>query len=83
MDTFPTFYRANSKSQIAGLAEDSGLSLMQLQYLDQSPYGLKFNSFFYWLGCRYHCLVRSHTSLSFLNGWLLCELGKREIEPKC
>lgn len=83
MDTFPTFYRANSRRQITSLAKGTGLSLEQFQYLDQSPYGLKFNSFFYWLGCRYHHLVRSYAPLSFLNGWLLCELAKNGKRAGC
>lgn len=75
-DTFPTFYRANSRRQLQYLAEVTGFTLEQVQYLDQSPYALKFNPILYKMGCWYHWLVRSIKPLDFLNGWLLCELAK-------
>lgn len=75
-DTFPTFYRANSRKQLQTLAEVTGFTLGQIQYLDQSPYALKFNPILYKIGCWYHWLVREVKFLNFLSGWLLCELSK-------
>lgn len=75
-DTFPTFYRANSRKQLQSLAEVTGFTMEQVQYLDQSPCALKFNPILYKMGCWYHWLIRSIKPLDFLNGWLLCELAK-------
>ena len=76
-ETFPTFYRANSRKQFKILAADTGFVLEKIQYLDQSPYALRFNPLLYRLGCCYHHLVRSIKVLNFLNGWLLCVLVKQ------
>jgi len=76
VDTFPTFYRANSHGQLRRLAANAGLKLQKFEYLDQSPYALRFSPVLYWLTCRYHHVVRSIRWLNFLNGWILCVLTK-------
>ncbi len=75
-DTFPTFYRANSRKQLAALAAKTGFASERLDYLDQSPYALKFNRLLYRFGCCYHWLVRSIKALECLNGWILCVMVK-------
>ena len=75
-DTFATYYRANSRKQLSGLAVDNGLTLEKVQYLDQSPYALKFNPLLYKVGCWYHQFVRSSRAFEFLNGWILCVVTK-------
>ena len=79
MDTFPTFYRANSQRQLVRLAANAGLKLQKFEYLDQSPYALRFCPLLYRLACRYHHVVRSIRWLNFLNGWILCVLGKPSV----
>ena len=76
MDTFPTFYRANSHRQLVRLAANAGLKLQKFEYLDQSPYALRFCPLLYRLACRYHHVVRSINWLNFLNGWILCVLAR-------
>ncbi len=76
VDTFPTFYRANSRRQIRRLAVNAGFELQRLEYLDQSPYSLRFRPPIYRLALRYHYVVRSVRWLDFLNGWILCVLAK-------
>ncbi len=76
MDTFPTFYRANSQRQLVRLAANAGLKLQKFEYLDQSPYALRFCPLLYRLACRYHHVVRSINWLNFLNGWILCVLAR-------
>ena len=76
VDTFPTFYRANSHRQLGRLAANTGLKLQKFEYLDQSPYALRFFPLLYRLACQYHHVVRSIRWLNFLNGWILCVLTK-------
>ena len=76
IDTFPTFYRANSHRQLRRLAANTGLKLQKFEYLDQSPYALQFSPLLYRLACQYHHVVRSIRRLNFLNGWILCILTK-------
>ena len=75
-DTFPTFYRANSRKQIEKLSLETCFDLVKFQYLDQSPYSLKFNPILYNCGRFYHFMVRSVAPLNFLKGWVLCEISK-------
>jgi ubiquinone/menaquinone biosynthesis C-methylase UbiE len=82
MDTFPTFYRANSHRQLVRLAANTGLKLQRLEYLDQSPYALGFCPLLYRLACWYHHVVRSINWLNFLNGWILCVLARPSHQIK-
>jgi hypothetical protein len=82
MDTFPTFYRANSHRQLRRLAANAGLKLQRLEYLDQSPYALHFSPLLYRLACWYHHVVRSIRWLNFLNGWILCILNRPNSQIK-
>jgi len=79
VDTFPTFYRANSHKQLRRLAANTGFKLQKFEYQDQSPYALRFCPLLYRLACRYHSVVRSIRWLNFLNGWILCVLGKPSV----
>ncbi|MCK4856440.1 MAG: class I SAM-dependent methyltransferase [candidate division Zixibacteria bacterium] len=82
MDTFPTFYRANSHRQLMRLAANAGLKLQKFEYLDQSPYAFRFSPVLYWIAYRYHEFVRSVRCLNFLNGWILCVLTKPNGQMK-
>ncbi len=75
-DTFPTYYRANSYKQLKKLTKKCGLIMISFNYLDQSPYSLRFSPFLYKIGCMYHWVARTIKSLNFLNGWILCVLEK-------
>lgn len=82
VDTFPTFYRANSQRQLVRLATSAGFKLQRLEYMDQSPYALRFCPLLYRLACRYHHVVRSICWLNFLSGWILCVLTKPDGRVK-
>lgn len=56
-DTFPTFYRANSRGRIRRLAEQSGLRVATLQMLETSPNYLEFSRILYRVGIAYERLV--------------------------
>ena len=77
MDTFPTFYRANSGGQLRKLAGTTGFEIQQLDYLDQSPYAFRFFLPLYFLAYLYHKVVRSISRIHFLSGWILCILKKQ------
>lgn len=76
VDTFPTFYRANSHRQLGRLAANTGFKLQKFEYLDQTPSALRFCPLLYRLACQYHHIVRSIRWLNFLSGWILCVLTK-------
>ncbi|MFA5904040.1 MAG: class I SAM-dependent methyltransferase [Desulfobacula sp.] len=78
MDTFPTFYRANSFKQIKALAKEAGFEIESFRYLDQSPYVLKSWPVLYRFASYYHYIVRSVPWFNFLNGWILCVLNKSQ-----
>ena len=82
VDTFPTFYRANSYRQLRRLAVNASLKLRKFEYLDQSPYALRFCPLLYRLACCYHHVVRSMRWLNFLNGWILCVFSRPDGRMK-
>ena len=70
-DTFPTYYRANSATQITRLAAQSGFNLENLEYLNQFPYTLMFSPTFCRLGIAYDKFIERFPGLHWLRGWLL------------
>lgn len=75
-DTFPTYYRTNSKRRIRRLAEQHGFRVLELEYLGQYPSYLVFNRYLFWLGCMYEKAISSFRGFHFLKGWLFCVLQK-------
>lgn len=75
-DTFPAYYRTNSKRRVRNLAKQHGFRVMELEYLGQYPSYLLFNRYLFWLGCMYEKGISSFRGLHFLKGWLFCVLQK-------
>lgn len=75
-DTFPTFYRSNSFTQIQRLARSAGLEVLELARLGQYPAYLQFSRPLFWLGCLYEKGLSKSKMLDCLKGWLICTVRK-------
>lgn len=76
-DTFPTFYRANSKRRIKRLGREAGMNIARFDYLHHSPTSLMFSPTLYRLATIYDRTVCRSESLAFLRGWILSILHKQ------
>jgi SAM-dependent methyltransferase len=77
-DTFPTFYKSNTRGAVAGLAKAEGFELVSLDYLGQYPNMLKFNAAAFLAGTLYEKIISRVDALKFLRGWLLVDLVKKK-----
>lgn len=75
-DTFPTAYKTNTRRAVERLARDSGLRVVQFEYLSQYPNYLMFNGVLFFLGMLYEKLVSRFGALRFLRGWILVTVQK-------
>lgn len=75
-DTFPTFYRSNTRGAIARLAAAHGLAVDRFEHLGQYPCYLVFNRTLFVLGSKYEKFLERHRRLHWLRGWILAELKK-------
>ena len=75
-DVFPTRYRANTRGEIARLAERSGMRLERLEHIEGRPEYLRFSWFAYLLGAAYERLVNSTEALAVFRIVLLGALRK-------
>jgi SAM-dependent methyltransferase len=73
-DTFPTAYRTNTRGVVERLSRDSGLRVVEFEYLSQYPNYLLFNAPLFLLGMAYEKLVSRFGFLRFLRGWILVTL---------
>lgn len=73
-DTFPTYYRANSERAIRTLADEVGLSVRRLAYLNHNPSYLTFSPLLYRVGAAYDRAISSTPKLAWLRAWLFAEL---------
>ena len=76
-DTFPTFYRANTKGALRRLAVRGGFEVDSIQYLNESPHYLEKIPPLYLLGAAYERLTSAWERLEFLRGWILGTLVKK------
>ena len=65
VDTFKTFYRANSKHQVNAVVQKIGLHVSKINLIEGRPEYLRFNTLFYCIGILYEKLVNSHSILSY------------------
>ncbi|MCG8653456.1 MAG: hypothetical protein MI861_26695, partial [Pirellulales bacterium] len=69
-DTFPTFYRANSRGRIVRLASAAGFEVTSLTMLREHPHYLQFNSLAYAMGVAYEQSVER--IVHAVRPWILC-----------
>jgi SAM-dependent methyltransferase len=75
-DTFPTEYRTNTRSDVARLAAQAGLTIDSFEYLGQYPNYLMFNGPLFFVGMCYEKLTGRFEFLRALRGWILVTLRK-------
>jgi SAM-dependent methyltransferase len=75
-DTFPTLYRANSRRQLAALADAAGFGDLQLEYVEGRPEYLRVNALTYLFGVAYERTVNCTDALSGLRVILIATLRK-------
>lgn len=75
-DTFPAFYRSNTRRAIRRLAGQTGFEPVSIDYLSQEPSYLRFNTFAFLLGTAYAKVTEHLKLLQFLRPWLLVVLRK-------
>ncbi len=75
-DTFPAYYRANSRGSIKRLCQQSGLLLERLDYLGQYPAAFMFNPALFYVATGYEKLLQKIDLLKVLRGWLLVVVRK-------
>lgn len=63
-DTFPTFYRANSRTDVARLAAATGYSVDSIELIEGRPEYLRMFVFTYVAGLAYERLVNAFSALS-------------------
>lgn len=77
-DTFPTFFRANTKSQLQSLFRQAHLTPVKMELFNQYPAYLMFSSLLFRLGVCYERLTSRYAALEQLRGWILPVAQKRE-----
>ncbi len=75
-DTFPTLYRANSKTQVAAIAAASGLELDQVELVEGRPEYLRMSFVTYSLGLMYERLVNASDTFARFRILLIAVLHK-------
>ena len=75
-NTFPTFYRSNTRRSIERLAKSHGFTVKTLDYLGQYPAYLVFNRHLFVMGSKYEKFLERHAALHWLRGWILCAIEK-------
>jgi hypothetical protein len=75
-DTFPTYYRANSRSQIKRLAHASGLHVEALELIEGRPEYLRLTPLTYVLGIAYERIVNFTPAFASWRVLLVVELRK-------
>ncbi len=80
-DTFPTLYRANSKSRIVRLAADSGLLVREIEQIEGRPEYLRMSALTYAAGLVYERIVNASSLFAALRVLLIVELQKPPANP--
>lgn len=75
-DTFPTYFRANTRSATKKFATGSYLKLESFKHLGQYPNYFKFSRLLFWLMCYVHLFLARHQFTRPLQGWILYEVIK-------
>lgn len=73
-DTFPAFYKSNTRGSVSRLASRTGFRMISCEYLGQYPAMFLFNAPLFFLASLYEKLITRVRALNFLRGWILVEL---------
>jgi ubiquinone/menaquinone biosynthesis C-methylase UbiE len=80
-DTFPAYYRSNSKKIIKKYAKEFGFRVTKMSYIGQYPSYFCFSRPLFWAGCVYEMILSRFAPLHFLRGWILAVLEKPLDRP--
>lgn len=75
-DTFPAYYRANTRRSVTKYARRNGLEVESFAYLGQYPAAFLFNPVLFWFATGYEKVISRFEFLGFLRGWYLTVLRK-------
>ena len=81
-DTFPTYYRSNTKSQILNLSKESNFKVVSINFLNQDPHYFQSVLPLYCVGVAYERLLTRFNFLQQLRGWILSVLQKNQPQIK-
>ena len=76
VDTFPTFYRLNSRSQINREAARAGLEAQKIEFIEKRPEYLRISPITYLPGIAYERFVNLHRRLESFRASRIAELRK-------
>lgn len=76
VDTFPTFYRANSPADVRALAGESGFEVAAIELIEGRPEYLRMTAPTYLAGAAYERLVNRFDALARLRILLVAQLRK-------
>lgn len=76
-DTFPAFYRTNTRRKVELLSNASGFKVVDFKYLGQYPCYFMFNPFLFLIATGYEKLIGKYEVLKYLRGWILFTLQKK------
>jgi SAM-dependent methyltransferase len=79
-DVFPTVFGSNSRRRIERQARDTGLQVLELDYIGQYPSYLVFNRGLFWLGSMYQKAIEKFALTRPLQGWIFCILRKPGLQ---
>lgn len=78
-DTFPTYFRCNTRRAIKHLAKQNGFEIEEFVYLGQYPNYFVFSPMLFRLGCIYAKFLEKTRRLHMLQGWIFCTLRKNAV----
>ena len=82
VDTFPTFYRLNSRSQIDKAASSAGLETQEIEFIEKRPEYLRISPITYLPGIAYERLVNLDRRLESLRASVIAALQRPlEVGP--
>ena len=77
-DTFPTQYKANSKSQIKKLVNIVGFTNHRLRLIEGRPEYMRINVILYIIGLVYERIINLHSIFETFRILIICKLVKPE-----
>ncbi len=75
-DTFPTRYMCNTKADVYRYAEEAGLKVLRVNFIEGRPEYLRINPIPYLIGFLYERIVNNFSSLSKFRCVMIFELQK-------